>query len=249
MTYKVFLSAVVVVVLLSGCSAASRLRSSHGNKYRYTYKLIDPPPASRLSYQDQRIKIQFRLDDAAIRFRLQNLSPAPFKIKWDETSIGVKGRYFAVRNTRTLYTSTHRDNAAPIIPPTGYVIDMAIPSENISYVGSGWKEKDLLPTTDRNSRAMNERILRNKGSRVELVLPIDAGGEIWPYTFRFEVTSVVSLPWERYRTPRRPPQPALPAGSPASAQKEDYIVSAVIVAGVLGVAAVLLTQKKDPPAE
>lgn len=248
MTPRLFVCAVIAVVLLAGCSAASRLQSSLGNKYRYSYRLTNAT-FGKLSYRDQRIKIQFRVDDAAIRFKFTNLSRVPVKIKWDEVTIGVRNRYYAVRNTRTLYTASHKDNATPALPPNGYVIDLAIPSENTSWTTAGWREKDLLPTTDRDSEAYRQRIQRYKGSVVELILPIEAGGEVWSYRFKFEVTSVDPLPWERYRRPYRPAPPAPPAGAKASSGTDDYITAAIIAAGVLGVTAILLTQKKEPVAE
>lgn len=248
MTSRIFVCAVIAVVLLAGCSAASRLQSSLGNKYRYSYRLTNAT-FGKLSYRDQRIKIQFRIDAGAIRFKLTNLSKIPVRIKWDEVTIGVRNRFYAVRNSRTLYTPNYKDNAAPALPPNGYVIDMALPSENIGWSGTAWREKDLLPTTDRNSDANRRRIEGYKGSIVELVLPIEAGGETWPYRFRFEVTSVDPLPWEHYRRPYRPAPPAPPGGAKPSSSTDDYITAGIIATGVLAVTAILLTQKKEPVSE
>ncbi|GJQ21253.1 MAG: hypothetical protein HBSIN02_16080 [Bacteroidia bacterium] len=248
MTPRLFVCAVIALMIFAGCSAASRLQSSLGTKYKYSYRLTNAT-FGQLSYRDQRIKIQFRLDDGAIRFKLQNLSPVPIKIRWDESAIGVRNRYYAVRNKRTLYTASHKENTTLTIPPSGYVIDMAIPSENIMWTKTGWKERDLLQTTDRNSEQYRNRILGYKGSIVEFAIPLEAGGEVWPYKFRFQVTSVDPVPWEKVRRPYRPAPPAPPPGSNPVAEGNDYVVAAVIAAGVLGVAAILLTQRKEPIVE
>ena len=247
MTSKLFSIAVIGVFLLAGCSAASRLQPSLGNKFRYGYRLVSPSSGGKMAFQDDRIRIAFRIDDAAIRFQLRNRSPLPLKVKWDDVSIGVRGRYYAVRNTRTLYVPSYRDNAVPTILPSGYIIDMAMPAENISFDGNKWKEKELLPTTDRDSDAMRQRILGNRGSVVNLLLPIQAGDSVWSYAFQFRVTSVDSLGWERYRRPRRPAPPMQPGR--IKAETNDQIVTALVITGILGVGAILLTQKKSPPVE
>ena len=240
-------AALLLTVLLAGCSAASRLQSSHGKKYRYSYTLVSPTSGWKMSFQDERLKILFRIDDSAVRFKLQNRTSSPMKIVWEDASIGARNRYYAVRNTRTLYLPDYRDNAVPTIMPGGYVIDLAIPAENVYHNGTDWKETDLLPTTDRNSVAAGERILKHKGSAVSLLLPILVGNEVVNYTFQFQVTAVNNIPWERYRIPRRPGPPvSTPQPKVGGA---DQIITAVIVAAVVGISAILLTQKKSPPSE
>ncbi|MEX1137986.1 MAG: hypothetical protein WEB33_13590 [Bacteroidota bacterium] len=247
MTSKLFCIAVIGVVLLAGCSAASRLQSSLGNKFRYAYRLVSPSSGGRMVYQDDRIRIAFRIDDSAIRFQLRNRSNLPAKVKWDDAAISVRGRYYAIRNSRTLYVPDYRDISTPTILPNGYIVDMAIPSENIWFDGSEWKERDLLQTTDWNSASIGERMRAFKGSMVNLTLPIQAGDEVWSYTFQFQVTSVDSLGWDKYRKPRRPVPPANPARIKAGSG--DQIITALIVAGLLGVGAIALTQKKSPVVE
>ena len=89
-----------IAVLLAGCSAASRLESSFGSKFRYSYVLLSPSPAGKRAYLDDRIKILFLIDDGAIRFKLTNLSPEKMSIDWSKASIGVSGRYYPIRNTQ-----------------------------------------------------------------------------------------------------------------------------------------------------
>jgi hypothetical protein len=247
MTSRLVLTAVFFTILVAGCSTASRLQSSLGNKYKYSYRLVSPTSGRTMSFQDERLKILFRIDDSAIRFKLQNLSKSPMKVVWEDASLGARGRFYAVRNTRTLYLPNYRDNAVPTIMPGGYTIDMALPAENIHFDGSDWVEKDLLTTTDGNSPLQADKILKSKGSLVSLLLPIKVGDEVRNYTFQFQVTAVNQIPWERYRHPRRP-QPPVNLPQPKMGGS-DQIITAVIVASVVGVAAILLTQKKAPPSE
>ncbi len=240
-------TALAGVLVLAGCSAASKLESSFGTKYRYAYQLT-APAKGKLSYEDARIKILFKIDEGAIRFKLTNRTSTRMSVDWVNASIGVQGRYSAVRNTRHYYAQDSNITSGPPVPPKGYVIDMALPSQNVVHTKRSWQERNLLPTTDRHSPAMKNRILANKGSVVDLLLPIEFAGEgVVNYAFRFTVTSVDVLAWERYRKPRRPAPP--PSTTVAKTSSDDQILTAAIVVGVLGISAILLTQKKSPPSE
>lgn len=238
----------VAVLFLAGCSAASKLESSFGTKYRYSYFLLSPSPTGRLSYADDRIKILFRIDDGAIRFKLSNLSSSTITIDWSNAFIGVQGRSYPIRTIRSYYSQDTIKALSASVLPKGYVIEMAIPASNVSYDGSKWREKDLLPTTDRHSEKTRNQIVANKGGFVDLLLPIRFGGsEAVTYTFRFKVSSVSEIPWERYRRPWRPapPKPV----NPVKVTTNDQLITAAIIVGILGISAVLLTQKKTPPSE
>lgn len=245
---RTLVTPLVAALILAGCSAASRLESALGTKYRFSYVLTSPNPAGKRTYLDERIKIQFLIDDGAIRFKLTNLSPEKMTIDWSKASIGVAGRYFTVRNSRSYYSQDVQTASLPSVAPKGYMIDLAIPAQNIIYDGKQWQERDLLPTTDRHSEAMRNRILASKGKTIDLLLPIEferSGPSM--YTFTFAVASVTEIPWERYRKPHRPlpPKPV----NPVKLTTNDQILTAAIVVGVVGISAILLSQRKAPPTE
>lgn len=248
MFLRFFTVAVAAVVLLAGCSTASKLHSTLGNKYRYKYVLVSPSSGMRLSYSDQRLKILFRIDQGAIRFKLMNLTDQPLNVAWDSVSLGVKGRYHTVRNSRTLYLDNPTDLAVSTILPNGYIIDLTIPAQNVYFDGVAWRERDLLPTTDGHSDVMRRRIMNNKGSAITLLMPMRFGDQKQDYRFEFLVESVEEMDWVRYRRPRRPLPPPT---QPVQVKKESsgQIVTAIVIAGLLGVSAVLLTLKKSPPSE
>ncbi|MEX0602842.1 MAG: hypothetical protein WD295_05845 [Bacteroidota bacterium] len=242
-----FAAALCVLVFLAGCSAATRLQSSLGDKYRYKYRLTYPIESQTLRYRDDRLGIAFLIDDSAIRFLVQNLSTVTMYVRWENASVGIKGRYYSVRNTRTLYLPTASTVVSPAIPPRGYVIDMALPAENISFEKGEWKETDLLPTTDRNSARRKQAIQKNVGSNLVLILLVDFGGELRRYTFQFTVASVDPLPWNRYRKPRRPAAPA-PSTEPAVSSGSTPLTVA-LVAGLLGFTAFMVSREKTPVKE
>jgi hypothetical protein len=244
---RTLLTLSIAALVLTGCSVASRLESSFGMKYRYSYALVSPKSAWKRAYLDKRIKMLFLIDDGAVRFKLSNLSDETMTIDWPNASVGVSGRYYTVRNARTYYGQSPVSTGPPI-PPKGYVIDLAIPAQNVSYDGKAWQERDLLPTTDRHSETVRKRILGSTGRTVDLILPIqfEQSGTI-TYNFRFSVAAVNELPWNRYKRPHRPPAPR--PVNPVKVTSNDQVITAAIIAGVLGISAVLLTQKKAPPSE
>lgn len=240
-------AAFVGILVFAGCSAVSKLKSAHGTKFRYSYALTAPISSTRLAFQDNDVSLLFRFDDAAIRFKLTNRSFSPLRIKWEEVTVVVQGRSFAAINTRTLYQTNPAVDAKPTILPGGYIVDMAMPSANISFNGKKWVERDLLPTTDRHSETMGKKILANVGSTVTLLLPIELGDQVRRYSFEFRVAKVDTLAWDRYRRPSRPVPPTQVAT--VKMGETDKITTAIVVGGFLGFAAFLLTQKKAPPSE
>jgi len=237
-----------VALVGAGCSAASRLQSANGKKYRYTYVLQSPSPTGKLSYQDSRIKVLFQVDDGAVRFKLNNLSTEQLTVDWSRASIGTNGRYSSIRNRRTYYSQDSVKVASSVLLPRGYIVDLAVPSENVFYDGEKWTERELLPTTDRNSQTQRQKILANKGTMVDLILPLQfaASGEA-NYVFRFTVSSVAEFPWDRYRKPWRPPVPK--PLKEVHMTSNDQLLTAGIVVGVVGVSVLLLMQKKSPVVE
>ncbi|HWP83282.1 MAG TPA: hypothetical protein VNN76_11580 [Bacteroidota bacterium] len=241
--FPLFIASAALV--LSGCSASSRLQSSKGNKYKYKYVMVSPRQSDKLLFRDDRIAILFRFEDSAIRYQLQNLSTTDLHVDFTKASIGVKGRFYSVLNNHSLYVKTSDAVAMPTIPPGGYTVDILIPAEKVTFDGQRWIEYDLLPTTDKNSPKRRKAIEKNVGSAVDLVLPIQFGDEVRKYAFRFMVKSVTPISWAKYKPPRR----AMPQAPIAAVKSQDHITTAILVTGFLGFSAYMLTQKKAPPSE
>ena len=105
---------------------------------------------------------------------------------------------------------------------------------------------DLLPTTDHRSLQTQQLILKNVGQRISLMLPMMFGSTTKNYKFDFQVDSVKRIPWKEYNPIKRiPPQPKPEHAFTAL----DNVTTAVIVVGMLGFSAYVLSLKKNPPAE
>jgi hypothetical protein len=240
-----FAALIIFSGILMSCATTSQFSPGSGNKYQYTYKLISPVKNSSLLFQDDSIIIQFKFDEAAIQFQLQNISQSNITFDWSKASIGIGGRYFAVRHASNFYGDTIRSGSI-IMPPLGYIREIVIPRDNIYTDGDKWVELDLLPTTDRRSLPLQESIKKNVGQRISLMLPLIFGPKTKSYKFDFQVDTVKRIAWKDYVPLKRVPAPPKPNHGILAL---DNVTTAIIVVGVLGFSAYVLSMKKNPPSE
>ena len=247
MKIKIFLIAVIMTFsgIFMSCVTTSQYSPGSGNKYQYVYKMVYPVKNSSLLFQDDSIIIQFKFDESAVRFQLQNISESSITLDWNRASIGINGRYFAVRHASNFYGDTLFSNSI-IMPPLGYLRDVVIPRENIYNDGDKWVELDLLPTTDHRSSQLQESIKKNVGKRISLIFPILFGSTTKNYRFDFQIDTVKRIAWKDYAPLKRVPGPPPPV-HPVTAL--DNVTTAVIMVGVLGFSAYVLSIKKNPPTE
>lgn len=228
----------------ASCAGGNFLGIGIGSKYLYSYRMTAPVENRELVFEDGNVKAQFKFDDAAIRFQLQNLSPSDITILWNQVSMGVDNKFTPVRNSITFYLDTVWTVGSETIPPLGYVLEIVIPYHNVRFDGYRWVEQDLLPTTDKNELA--DVIMKNLGKSIKLMLPLQIGNEKRSYAFEFVVESVHQIAWKDHQSPRRnpPPIPKIPKTSVT-----DQVTTAIIAVGLLGFAAYVMTIKKDPISE
>jgi hypothetical protein len=231
--------------LCAGCASNNQFSPGKGNKYLYAFKLAYPVENADLFFQDDSIIIQFKFDEAALRFQLQNISESNVRIDWSKASMSVSGNYTAVRHNSNLYGDTINTRSFAL-PPLGYIRDQIMPRDNLYSDGDRWIEVDLLPTTDNNSQEMREVIQKNLGKRITCVLPVIFGTSEKIYEFDFQVESVKRIPWKDYTPYKRVPAPPSPKRSVLGL---DNVTTAIIAVGVLGFSAYVISLKKNPPSE
>ncbi len=228
--------------------------SPRGEKYHYTYALkmsAEDNPAvtrdqARMSFQDENLNIQFFFDDAAIHFRLRNLSGANLNLDLARSYISIDQRAHPVCHSLNFYSDTIVRPAILSLPPQGYTDEYVAPRENIYFDGSKWREKDLFPSIDRNSDTLRQVIQRHVGKSIAVGFPVVVGQTERSYVFEFQVTAVAQIPWENHQPPKRsPPPPQKPSGIFTL----DQVTTGIVVAGLLGFSAYLLTLSKDTPAD
>jgi len=234
-------------LLLIGCSTSARLQSSFGNKYRYAVSMVAPTRSRELLFRDNRLIIQFRFDDPAIRFQAQNISTEAMRLELGKALLGLQGSYTSVRNLSTFYDTSTAVAVSRPIPPLGVVREVVLPTSNVWFDGKQWHERDLLPTTDGHSLALQDSILKMAGGTVDVILPVAFGSHLRSYHFTFSIDSVKQMAWDDYRLPAwLPPRP--PARELESTSCEQ-IAAAILVTGFLGFFTYMLSAKKTPVSE
>lgn len=138
------LCSVVIAVIVSGCATTTSFTPGSGNKYQYLYSLVYPVRTDNLLFRDDSVIIQFKFDEAAIRFQLQNISSSTIHIVWNKVSLHQNGRFVSIRHADNLYTDRLDTNASVLLPPLGYIRDLVIPRNHISFNGKEWVEDDLF---------------------------------------------------------------------------------------------------------
>ncbi len=239
------LAVVLSALLLGGCAAGAAYSPGQGTKYQYTYSMVAPSVSADLTHRDERIIIQFRPDDAALKFQVQNLSDQELSIDWSRASIGVEGRFSAVRHASSLYSDSGAAGSF-LLPPMGYMRDLVMPYENIRFDGERWIESDLLPTTDNANEALRSMIRGSVGKQVSVILPFRFGSQEMTYEFAFRVSAVRPIAWRDVRPVQRVPAPPVTKRTSGTL---DQVTLAVIALGVLGFVAFTLSLSKNPPSE
>lgn len=245
-TLAKIIGTILVLSLFIGCGSISQFSPAKGGKYAYKYTMVYPIESSEMLFQDDSIIIQFKFDEGAIRFQLQNIAESELRILWDKAAISINGQYFPVRHSDNLYTDTSLIAYSMLVPSMGYVRDLVIPRQNVYFNGEEWIEEHLLPTMDKNDPALRNEILSSVGKPITFLLPLEFGSTQRNYEFEFHVADVVQVPWKDYvPQPRVPAPPAVPRKTAAL----DRVTAAIVTVGVLGFSAYLLTMKKNPPTE
>ena len=234
-------------LLLVGCTASSRLQSTLGNKYQYSFSMVAPEKSKDMFFRDDQLIIQFRMDNPGIRFQIQNISPTDMQIDWARASIGIHNAYSPVRNISTIYDTTAKIPSSQLIPPLGVIRDAILPRGNIYFDGAQWRVDDLIPTTDANSRAMMNTIMKLVGNSIDVILPVEFGWGVHTYQFTFSVDSVRQMAWSDYRPASwLPPQPPVRRLQQSA---EDWVTAAILATGFLVVLRYVMAAKKSPVVE
>lgn len=213
-----------------------------GKKYRYSYRIISPAGERGLQFSDGRIAVAFTIDEAAVVFRLQNTTKEPLSILWERASIGVDSSFSRVRHASDLY-AVAADNLPFVLPPGGFVRDLVIPWNNISFDGTVWRETDLFATSDAGLEKVRAQILSSRGKRLRVVLPIQFANDTHEYAFVFEVSNVTETRWRDVVPTQREPKPPKSGGTTATI---DTLTLALVGIGFVALVAFFAFAEKAP---
>lgn len=243
-TFRYFVVTIVLASLTFTTGCASLFSGGKvSGRYIYNYTLTEPAPNDQLLFKDDYVTIQFKFDESAIKFQLQNVSDVPISIVWENVAIGLNNRVFPVKNTATLYQMDLNHPPAVLIPSLGYIRDMVIPRDFILVEKNKWVEKDLFPTDDMGSPARKKLIMKYIGSQIKLTLPIRVGEVVQDYSFTFKVKGISALPENRIPPVKERPVPP----QIISAGSSNTLYPVLIAGGILAVAIYALSKEKTSP--
>ncbi|GAA4448295.1 hypothetical protein GCM10023189_05950 [Nibrella saemangeumensis] len=138
------------------------------SKYKFLLQSPEFSVADPLTYNDEKIKIDFYIDRSAINFIVTNKTKVPIKLIWDEASIVIDGKAEKVTHKGIKNLDKGASQPASVIPPKSALSDLAIPSENVYWSSTfkDWNYRPLLP--DHNGRDLEQ----NKGKTISMFLPL-----------------------------------------------------------------------------
>lgn len=216
-------------VFLIGCSIGS-VSDRSGSKYEYWYALTKPIVSDRLRYEDDRIFIQFGIDESFVKVWLLNISDQALSVHWDRVTFVVDGVITPFKYSENAYTLDPDQWNPTVIPPYEYAIDFLVPADNIRVRNGIWVEQDLFPTRDFGSEDLRNEILQNIGKSIAIFMPLNFGEEVNEYVFGFEVAEIEKLDWEKYHPPKRrvratPPKPGIDDSWTAAVMISVFIIT------------------------
>ena len=184
-------------VTLVGCISLAQLR---GNTYTYSHKLSGDNITDNL-YEDNDLKITFIVGTKEIDFEIYNKTDKSVKIIWDETSFIPYGEGKKVMHKGVKYIDRNAAQVPTTIPSKTTWSDMVVPTDNVYYKQGyysqyasnpgGWETHDLWLTADFNKPETEAIVMKLKGWKYRLVMPMEVNGVKKDYTFNFEITDVV----------------------------------------------------------
>lgn len=196
---KILFIALVSSVTLLGCFAPMMIQK--GNTYSYTHKLVGENTDNSSVFNDGNIKVAFSFPSKELDFEIENLSANPVKIIWDEASFVQFGEGKKVFHKGVKYTDRNMSQVPTVIPSKTTYSDLVCPTDNVywsegyysQYVSrpGSWETHDLWIKQDYNKLETEEMVMKLKGWKYSLLLPMEVNGVKKNYTFNFEIADIV----------------------------------------------------------
>ncbi|MFQ5798743.1 MAG: hypothetical protein ACE5H0_08630 [Bacteroidota bacterium] len=214
-----------------GCSVAT-FGDRVGSKFKYRYGLREPIASGELSFADDRIFMQFRIDESFVNFALRNSSTQPLRVLWDRGLLVVDGNITPINYSASVYALQPVQRRPALIMPDATLTDFLVPAQNLRLIDGTWVERDLFPTRDFGNEELRAKILENVGKTITMYLPLASGEKVIDYVFEFEVAGIDRIDWKNYRPPERKFGQIPPTVGTEDVKMTAIVVGFFIVAGV-----------------
>jgi hypothetical protein len=149
----------------------------------YRISMVKPTTSDITSFQDSFISVVFAISKKQIDFALQNRTPEPIKIDWNQVSyVDVTGKSHRVVHEGVRLIDKDRPQAPTIVPPTARVEDIILPSDYAQWTGSDWEVRPLLPE--------GPLAKTYEGQSFSIFMILEVNGRAKNYLFTFKIRNV-----------------------------------------------------------
>lgn len=154
---------------------------------RLKFRLVDPVQSDQLMIKDDILSMGLTVDERQLQLSLTNLSPQTIRVVWERAAFMDVNR----QSHRLMHAGiAFEDRLKPF--PVQAVMSGATLHEALIPVGyvslsRPSKAYEVRPLFTLKAGAAAELT----GKVFEVVIPVEAGGEITPYTFKIEIAGVV----------------------------------------------------------
>lgn len=155
--------------------------------YLLKFSMLSPQQSNDLKYRDRLLAASFSVQERQFEVAIQNFSPKPLKILWEQASYGD----YVNRQHRLMHSGVKmqdRSNPIPLqmIQPGEMLKQMIFPVDLVSYSQEkkAYENKILFPVDSDLAQALKGRVFY-------LFLPVEMDRQIIPYNFRFQITDAI----------------------------------------------------------
>jgi len=171
-------------------------------KYVYDLDLVKPTVSKDLTYTDDKLTIDFVLNDADMSLKIKNNSDKPLKIIWDEASFVNNGEAQKIIHKNVKFIDKEKSQAPTVIPPRSFIDETIQPIDDIKFQQQGygrytsyaWSAKPIFQTNydyNGNEKKHKDKLKLLKGNPVNVYLPIQYDGKTIDYYFEMQVADIL----------------------------------------------------------
>ncbi len=164
-------------------------------KYYNIYTLVEPevikngikqPSNYDKEFEDDRISIKFTFKEKKIFFNLKNKTELQLKLLWDRLSyVDTNGFSHKLTGFQNIFTDKMDKQAEQEIIAKGEINDLIVPIDSIEFMEEWtWYIRPLF-------NQINEQALTNRGKTFSISMPIEIGGDIVDYNYKFRIDHII----------------------------------------------------------
>jgi hypothetical protein len=155
-----------------------------------------PVQNSDLIYENDTLKIGFKLNPKDILVNIRNKSETGIKINWDELSFSINAKTYRIVHKETGVIKINEVQPPTTIPPHSVLDDILVPAQNVKSNYSIYFNTylthvdDIFPNNDYGFKAKREYIQSMKGGTITIFLPFYMDGK---YVSKYYTLNIIDV--------------------------------------------------------